>query len=134
MAAIGQLSQRLAKQREEIDQLRVDQHIQFQTLTEKLDGLADALIGAQRSNLAEHAKEQRILILAIYIKTDYVIDILCSRKLSREKTFTDQFFLLVACISWRNLTRNTETKSIAGQIFYFLGQNFHRVTLQLRNL
>ena len=63
MAAIGQLSQRLAKQREEIDQLRVDQHIQFQTLTEKLNGLAEALIGAQRSNLAEHAKEQRIPIL-----------------------------------------------------------------------
>ena len=63
MAAIGQLSQRLAKQREEIDQLRIDQHVQFQTLTEKLDGLAQALIGAQRSALAEHTKEQRILVL-----------------------------------------------------------------------
>ena len=62
MAAIGQLSQRLAKQKEEIDQLRMDQHVQFQALTEKLDGLAQALIGAQRTSLAEHAKEQRILL------------------------------------------------------------------------
>ena len=64
MAAIGQLSQRLAKQRDEIDQLRVDQHVQFQTLAEKLDGLAQAITGAQRSSLAEHAKEQRIPVLA----------------------------------------------------------------------
>ena len=68
MAAIGQLSQRLAKQRDEIDQLRVDQHIQFQTLAEKLDGLTQAITGAQRSSLAEHAKEQRIPVLA---KIDY---------------------------------------------------------------
>lgn len=70
MAAIGQLSQRLAKQREgmdqlrgEIDQLRVDQRVQFQTLSEKLDGLTQTLIGAQRTTLAENAKEQRILTL-----------------------------------------------------------------------
>ena len=62
MAAIGQLSQRLAKQREEIDQLRVDHHAQFQALTEKLDGLTQAIIVSHRSSLAEHAKEQRILI------------------------------------------------------------------------
>ena len=73
MAAIGQLSQRLAKQREgvdqlrvEIEQLRVNQHIQFQTLSEKLDGLTQTLIGAQRSALAEHAKEQRILTLPLW--------------------------------------------------------------------
>jgi uncharacterized coiled-coil protein SlyX len=79
MAAIGQLSQRLAKQREEIDQLRIDQHVQFQTLTEKFDGLAQILIGAQRSALTEHAKEQRILMLIH--KTGYkriVIIIACS--------------------------------------------------------
>ena len=73
MAAIGQLSQRLAKQREEIDQLRMDQHVQFQALTEKLDGLAQALIGAQRTALAEHTKEQRILMLTLYNKLSLLL-------------------------------------------------------------
>ena len=61
MAAIGQLSQRLAKQREEMDQLRIDQHAQFLALQEKLDGLTQAIVGAQRSAMAEYAREQRIL-------------------------------------------------------------------------
>lgn len=61
MAAVGQLSQRLAKQREELDQLRVEQQSMFQSLQLKLDAMTSAIASAQRSSLAEHAREQRIL-------------------------------------------------------------------------
>ena len=69
MAAIGQLSQRLAKQREDLDQLRIDQHTQFLALQEKLDGVTQAIIDAQRSAMVEHAREQRILPYVYVDKT-----------------------------------------------------------------
>ena len=60
MAAVGQLSQRLARQREELDQLRAEQQAMFQSLQQKLDAMTSAIASAQRSSLAEHAREQRI--------------------------------------------------------------------------
>ena len=60
MAAVGQLSQRLAKQREELDQLRAEQQAMFQSLQQKLDAMTSAIASAQRSSLTEHAREQRI--------------------------------------------------------------------------
>ena len=61
LAAVGQLSQRLSKQREELDQLRAEQQSMFQSLQQKLDAMTGAIVGAQRTSLAEHAREQRIL-------------------------------------------------------------------------
>ena len=66
MAVIGQLSQLLAKQREEVDQLRAEQQSQFLTLHQKLEAMSGVLMDAQRSGLAEHAKEQRILMNNVY--------------------------------------------------------------------
>ena len=66
MAAVGQLSQRLARQKEELDQLRAEQQDMLISLKEKLDAMTAAIVVAQRDSLAEHAKEQRILISYMY--------------------------------------------------------------------
>ena len=61
MAAVSQLSQRLANQRGEIDQLREEQQKMFRGLQQKLDAMTGAIVGSQRTAIAEQAKEQRIL-------------------------------------------------------------------------
>ena len=61
MAAVSQLSQRLANQKEEIDQLREEQQKMFRGIQQKLDAMTGAIVGSQRTAIAEQAKEQRIL-------------------------------------------------------------------------
>lgn len=62
MAAVGQLSERLSKQKEELDQLRAEQQNMFRSLQQKLDAMTAAIVGAQRTSLAEHTREYRILL------------------------------------------------------------------------
>ena len=63
LAAVSQLSQRLASQREEMNELREEQQKIFRGLQQKLDAMTGVIVGSQRTALAEQAKEQRILYI-----------------------------------------------------------------------